>query len=136
MYKILSHTADLKIIFKGKNLKQLIDSVMEFYFNNISARIDKENLKSSEKIINIEDESFEFIVVRLINELIFFKELSLFIKDYKIIDISNNFLKIKFYLIESKDIYFIEDLKSATYHNLKMKRNKEGVFEIEVVIDL
>ena len=134
MFKTLPHTADFKVKFSGKDLKDLIHSVFDFYRNFIIySNCDEGSLKNEK--ISIEDESFEFIVVRLINELIFLKETGRMIKDYKIERVSENRLDLSIKTIDCEEISFSEGFKSATYHNLKLKRDSEGNFVLTVVID-
>ena len=131
-YKILSHTADFKIRFYGKNFSELIDSIFQFYYENLKITKKYENFE--EKIVEFEDESFEFIAVRLINELIFYKDINKFVEKYRIIEITNSILKIKLELREGI-VSFVDELKSATYYNLKLRKEKEDLI-LEIVIDV
>ncbi len=131
-YKILSHTADVKIKFYGKNFSELVDSIFQFYYENLKITKKYENFE--EKIVEIEDESFEFIAVRLINELIFYKDINKFVEKYRIIEITNSILKIKLELREGI-VSFVDELKSATYYNLKLRKEKEDLI-LEIVIDV
>jgi len=131
-YKILSHTADVKIKFYGKNFSELIDSIFQFYYENLKITKKYENFE--EKIVEFEDESFEFIAVRLINELIFYKDINKFVEKYRIIEITNSILKIKLELREGI-VSFVDELKSATYYNLKLRKEKEDLI-LEIVIDV
>ena len=131
-YLILSHTADIKIRFYGKNFKDLIDSVFTFYFDNLSINFKNENIE--EKIIEIQDESFEFLIVRLINEMIYLKEISKIIKGYKLLEINNNSLKINLKIVDA-EANFIEEFKSATYYDLKICKINDVLF-LEITIDV
>ncbi len=131
-YKILSHTADFKIKFFGKDYSELIDSVFKFYFDIL--KISEEKNSKKEEVIEILDESFEFVVVRLINELIYYKDIGKFIKDYKIISISKDRLKLEVLLFDGV-VDFKYDLKSATYYNLNLKKI-DDYFYLEMVIDV
>ncbi len=131
-YEILSHTADFKIKFFGKSYSELINSVFKFYFDILEV-FEKEDYKE-EKVIEILDESFEFIAVRLINELIFYKDIGKFIQNYEIISISEKRLKLKVILCNGV-INFKYELKSATYYNLNLKKINDCYY-LEMVIDI
>ncbi len=134
MYKVLPHTADFKVKFIGKNLNEILDSIFDFYYSFIEySHCDQKSLKI--KKISIEDESFEFIVVRLINELIFLRETNRFVKGYKIEKISENRLDLIIETIDCNEVTFSEGFKSATYHDLKLKRDSESNLVLTVVID-
>ena len=133
-FEILSHTADIKVKFYGKNFKEIIESVFIFYFHNISEINISNSGITEELIIALEDESLEFLVVRLLNELIYLKEIGKFVKDYEILELNNNLLKIKLNLIK-KEFSFIEELKSATYHDLKLEK-ENGFISVTVTIDV
>ena len=132
-FEILSHTADIKVKFYGKNFEEIIDSVFIFYYHNTEINISNFEI-TEELIIDIEDEGLEFLVVRLINELIYLKETGKFVKNYEILKLNNNLLKIKLNLIKKK-FSFIEELKSATYHDLKLEK-ENGFISIIVTIDV
>ncbi len=131
-YEILSHTADFKIKFFGKSYSELINSVFKFYFDILEV-FEEEDYKE-EKVIEILDESFEFIAVRLINELIFYKDIGKFIQNYEIISISEKRLKLKVILCNGV-INFKYELKSATYYNLNLKKINDCYY-LEMVIDI
>ncbi len=133
MFEILPHTADFKVKFAGENFPALISSVFDFYFNQtIANNCDKNEIKET---LKIEDEKFEFLVVRLINELIFYKEIGKLVKNFEIIEINENFLEINLFLSQCEFIEFKNDFKSATYHNLELK-NSNNNYELTVVIDV
>ena len=131
-YKILSHTADIKVEFIGKDYIELIDAVFQFYFDNIE--ILSQNNEISNSLIEFEDEGFEFLMVRLINELIFLKDIGKIVKSYKLIKIEKKYLKLEITLISGFG-NFKEELKSATYYQLKTKK-KGNIYYIQITIDV
>lgn len=129
-FEVIEHTADIGAKIYGASLE-------EFFYNSAYALYKLMGIsfdKISEKLkLKIEEPTIEDLLVKFLNELIFYvdtKKVAGNIKNLKIKNNKNFFLKCE---IEGKKIMKMErEIKSATYHGLKIE--KKGKFYTTVII--
>ncbi len=129
-YEILSHTADFKVRFFGKNLNEFCKAIVSFFQNEIYIiENDSVDIYSTNLINN--EENLSYFIVEILNEIIYFGE-----KNFTIMKIeektSNNF---ELSFCRHDFLEFKIELKAATYHNLKMIGNLQNI-QLEIVFDL
>lgn len=119
-YKILDHKADLKIKVFGKNKKELFENGMKAMVDYLSPTLEKEKVKRKIRVKSID---FETLLVDFLNELLYYFQTKKEV--YFEIKIKNLTEKvIEAYLFGNKIKSFSREIKAATYHNLKVKKNK------------
>lgn len=137
--KVLSHTADIRVSISARTVEKLFTNSSSCLFELLT------DTKAKPKItreIQLEAQDLEELLVFWLNELISifysFKFLPLQYK-IKINDLAN--LKILQAKIEGIDFdpynnkHIKLEIKAATYHNLKIEKNKKG-FEAQVIFDV
>jgi SHS2 domain-containing protein len=137
MFNIITdHTADIGLKERAKNLKLL--------FKKCAIKIVKLSLKKSKnrgelKKLNIllknKTISYEDLLHDFLNEIIYF----IFVKKIypvkiNIENISENKIKALIFYRKINENEIIRELKSVTYHNLKIKKKNTG-FLAEMIID-
>jgi len=136
-FEFIEHTADVGIRAFGKNEKVLFESAARALF---SLLVDRKPQPSQKKEISLEADNLEELFVRWLNELIvlFFME-NMIPATYSIVINNKGGLKrleacIKGEVCDLKGSVKME-VKAATYHNLKIKKNKQG-YVAEVILDV
>lgn len=131
-YKILDHTADLKIEFSGENFEDFLNSCAEglsdYLYDKKGERsniIYKRNFNGEDKI--------EFLI-SFLNELLYLMQQKRFVP-------SNILLKkekegyVVYFKGEKTNLKPLSEIKAATFHNLKLE--EEGnILKAQVTFDL
>lgn len=134
---ITSHTADIGIKEKAKNLKILFkkcaDKIIKLSLKN---NINNNNLKKINLFLKNKNSSYEYLLHDFLNEIIYF----IFVKKihpFKIIikNIDENGIMADFFYKKVLENEILRELKNVTYHNLKIKKSKNCYFA-EFVIDI
>lgn len=134
-FELIDHTADLGIIAYGENIKEAFSNVAYAMFSQI---IDLEKIKlNEEKQIEIEAEDLESLLVTFLNELLYHCELEKIVfKEFKITHLGDNYLKARCFgeKIDIKKSNIEKEIKSATYHLLKIEHN--DIWKVQVLFDV
>lgn len=130
-YKILDHKADFKIKIFGKSQKELFENGMKAIVDYLAPDFKKEKVKRKIKLKSI---NLETLLVDFFNELLYYfqtkKEVYFEIKIKNLTERA-----IEAYLSGNKVKRFSREIKAATYHDLKIKKEK-GFLTIEVLFDI
>ena len=133
-YKILEHKADIKIKVFGKNLEELFKNaalaMAQILKRDPKLRIHPNASKEKMKIKSL---GREILLVDFLNEILARSQINkcLYrVSSFKIQDSSIEAELIS-YPVESFD----EDIKAATYHDLKISQ-KDGRFEVVILFDI
>jgi len=133
-YKILEHKADIKIKIFGKNLEELFKNaalaMAQILKRDPKLRIHPNASKEKMKIKSL---GREILLVDFLNEILARSQINkcLYrVSSFKIQDSSIEAELIS-YPVESFD----EDIKAATYHDLKISQ-KDGRFEVVILFDI
>ncbi len=132
-FKILEHTADLKIKVFGKTKEELFKNALFAMAKALCSE------PKSQKIINrkIKNKSFnsEMLLVDFLSEVLYLsqvkKEVYFDVRFKKFSD-----TEIEGELFGKKVERFSEDIKGVTYHNLSIKQREDKIFEAIIVFDL
>jgi len=119
-YGILSHTADLKIKVFGKDKKELFANAMIGMFKEAGYMATKEIAK---KEVEVESTDLESLLIDFLNEVLYVGSVNKEIYQ-KIIYREFSDIKIRAELLGKKIKRFNLEIKSATYHNLEIKKTK------------
>jgi SHS2 domain-containing protein len=132
---VIDHTADVGIIAYGKDLKEAFANAAYGMFSliadldGVSERISRE--------VNVESSDQEALLVDWLNELLYIFDVDRIIfKRFEITDLNRNRLKAKVYgeRIDNSRHQLRTAVKAATYHMLKIERNK-GV-KVQFILDI
>ena len=133
-YKILEHKADIKIKIFGKTLEELFKNaalaMAQILKRDPKLRIHPTASKEKMKIKSL---GREILLVDFLNEILARSQINkcLYrVSSFKIQDSSIEAELIS-YPVESFD----EDIKAATYHDLKISQ-KDGRFEVVILFDI
>jgi len=134
LVKQIPHTSDLGIFISSKTLDGLFkDAVKGFLI--LVGRVSREKANTKKKKLKIEGQSTEEILVSLLNELIslfYFKRL--YPEKIESIKIQQNKISSEILFSKIKDFSNIREIKSATFHNLKIEKNR--FFKTTVFFDV
>ena len=134
IFEILEHQTDLKIKAFGKNLKEVFRNSMIAMVESMRPEIDFSFKKTFQRKIKIKSFDLDSLLVDFLNEILYLIQTNKEI--YKKIE----FLKFKKFEIEA-NLYgekvkrFGLEIKAATYHDLEIKRTKDGWYAI-VLFDI
>lgn len=131
-YKILEHTADLKIQANGSDLAELFSNMalgmMTYKYQGTSnkVQITKENVR-------LKAQDVESLLVDWLSELLYLSDtnnLAYTKFDFKKISETELEAKVYGFKAEAKD-----DIKAVTYHQLEVKKTDEG-WQAIVIFDI
>ena len=134
--QILNHTADYCVAIKAESLEDLLTGGLEAVTGYCAP--DKPSVLTDQKKyrIEIEDDNLEDFFVRFLNEILFIMEDNGVII-YNIFYEHLSLCKLKAYVtaVGKENIVLSGEIKSATYHNLKVE-NKGDYIEATVLFDV
>ena len=139
-YELLEHQADLKIKIFGKTKEQLFANALFAMTENIRPKI-KRPIEITEQEIKIEASNLLILLVDFLNEVLYLTQINN--KAYfniKSINLSKSSslkkVRIKTKLIGKDVLSFEQDIKAATYHNLKFYQTQHNNWEAIVLFDI
>jgi SHS2 domain-containing protein len=131
-FEVLSHTADLKIKFYGKDKKDLFKNALLGMQSFLKAK-EKESGQSIREII-LEADDLESLLFEFLSEINYFNEAKREIfKGVEFEEFSDKSLKGKLFFKKVESFGLI--IKGVSYHSLEIKRKKDGSWEGIVLLD-
>jgi SHS2 domain-containing protein len=134
-FELIDHTADVGIIAYGKDLKEAFANAAYGMFSLI-ADLGRVNERISREV-DVESLDQEALLVDWLNELLYLFDVDRIIfRRFEITDLNRNRLKAKVYgeMIDTSRHHLKTAVKAATYHMLKIERNK-GV-KVQFILDI
>jgi len=133
-FKILPHTADLKIQVYGKTREELFKNALLGMASALRAKIKDKKLKIKNKV-KIKSLDLPALLVDFLSEALYLSQVN---KEsyYDVIFKKFTDTEIKGELIGQKVERFGEDIKAVTYHGLEIKQNKNGILELTILFDI
>jgi SHS2 domain-containing protein len=133
-YKYIDHTADLGIEVYGKTLEELFINIGKAIFETqISGKVEE----ITERKIKLKSESLEDLFIDWCRELLYNFTVNEFIpKTYKL-SVSNFSLKAHLFgqNFNNKKHKVRLEIKNPTYHNLQIKKTKQG-YQATIIFDV
>ncbi len=130
-YEVLSHTADLRIKVYGKDEKELFSNALLAMSESMKPEFTEEKAKREIEVNSLDKAA---LLVDFLNEVIYLSQANKEVFfDVEFSEFSETALRAK--ISGKKARRFGEDIKAATYHNLKIKK-KDDFFEAEVLFDI
>lgn len=133
-YKILGHTADVRLQVEGKDLKELFtDSLLGMM--RILGPEEVKGVKESRRRIAVSSVDKTALLVDFLNEALFNSE------KYREFYVAADFKAISDTRLEAelrarRAASFAEDIKAATYHEASIVKNSKGFLETGIVFDI
>ncbi|MFH1310915.1 MAG: archease [Nanoarchaeota archaeon] len=134
-FKFLEHTADVKFQAFGKNLPEVFENCV-LALSNILSNNDK--IKSvKKKTINIEGGDDKKFLYNLLEEVIYLLDAEDFITSKAKVNFDEKVrqLRVIFYGDDSKKYKSLNQVKSPTYNDMFIKKQKNK-FTAQVVLDV
>jgi SHS2 domain-containing protein len=135
-YKIIDHTADMGLIIYGSDMEKLFSNAA---FSVFSLIVEPESIiPKLQRYVRVSAENYESLLIEWLNELIYlFDAEHILFNSFQIRNLSNNQLIAICYgeLVDRLRHNIKREVKAATYHMLKIDRQKSG-YKAEVIFDL
>ena len=136
-YEYLEHTADMGLLVRGQSLSELLKNAAQGLFETIAVVDTVDETESIE--IQLTAESVEELFVAWLDELIFRHETEeIFFKRANIHRCSETEMFATVYgesvNFDKHEVY--TEIKSVTYHQLKVEQKPDGSWHAQVIFDL
>jgi SHS2 domain-containing protein len=134
-FEIFDHTADIGIIAYGVDLKQAFANAARGLFSIITSLGDID--EALHRDIELSAADAESLLVDWLNELVYYFDTeSILFKRFDIIELNNHHLKARGYgeKVDSARHKLKTGVKAATYHMLKIEKNKG--YRVRVIFDI
>lgn len=133
-FEMLSHTADIGIIAYGKTQAELFENAAIGMFSLITPLE-----KVSEKIlisVSIDAHDNEELLITFLNELLYYYSTKkVLFKRFDILKISETHLDVNISGEQISAHQISNDIKAATYHNLKIEKTASGC-KTQIIFDV
>lgn len=136
-YEYLEHTADMGLLVRGQSLSELLKNAAQGLFETIAVVNTVDETESIE--IQLTAESVEELFVAWLDELIFRHETEeIFFKRAVIHSCSETEMSAAVYgeLVNFDKHEVYTEIKSVTYHQLKVEQKPDGSWHAQVIFDL
>ncbi|RKU37593.1 protein archease [Candidatus Poribacteria bacterium] len=136
-YEYLEHTADMGLLVRGQSLPELLKNAAQGLFETIAV---VDTIDETETIeIQLTAESVEELFVAWLDELIFRHETEeIFFKRANIHRCNETEMSAAVYgepvNFDKHEVY--TEIKSVTYHQLKVEQKPDGSWHAQVIFDL
>ncbi len=133
-YEILEHKADIKIKVLGSSLEELFKNAAGVMAEILYKNLKTKNLKLA-KILITKSADREILLVDFLNDILGESQINQAVyPGVKFVEFRDNYLEaeIRGYPIKRFD----EDIKAATYHDLNIRQNENGIWEAVILFDV
>ena len=135
-FQILPHTADLRLKVYGKDLPELFGNaalgLAHVLYKDAEKKI--KLARGAEKIV-VEADGAETLLVSFLNQILSLSNINKKVyPKVKVLYFSPQKLEAQFSGITVDG--FDEDIKAVSYHEVKIEKSKEGIFETTIVLDI
>ena len=132
-YTFIEHTADIKFHLIGKTINDLFEQCVLAISEVISRGNRIKSIKK--KIVSISAQDRESLLYQFIDHIIYLLDAEYFIVSKAKVLIEKNKLKATLFGDDSKNYDDLDQIKAATYAEMKLKRSSIG-WETDVVLDV
>ncbi len=135
-YKILPHTADLRLKVYGKNLPELFENaalgLARVLYKDAERKI---KLSRGAEKISVEADGTETLLVAFLNQILALSNINKKVyPKVKILYFSPQKIEAQISGVPTEG--FDEDVKAISYHGLKIEKKRDKFFEMVVVLDI
>jgi len=133
-YKILPHTADIRVQAFGKTKEELFLNAMRGMKDVLKPKVQSPKSKVTRRI-KIKSLDLNSLLVDFLSEVLYLSQVNQEVyNDIKFTTL--NVVNLEGELVGNEVESFGEDIKAVTYHGLEIKRNKKGLWEGIVLFDI
>lgn len=133
-YKILEHTADIRMAVQGRTLEELFSDALAGMASILKSQ-NASDKKQVERAISLEAPDTTALLIDFLNETLRLaqtnKESYTQVEFKKILPQSLE-ANLRGFKVQS----FEEDIKAVTYHEAEVKRKKDGIWETNIIFDI
>lgn len=131
-FEMLEHTADIRMLVKGKNLKELFREALR----GMAEILKKGSVnKKIKREISTESPDKNALLIDFMNEVLYQSQINKEVyADVKFLEFSETKLKAEIYGAAVEN--FDEDIKAVTYHEAEIKQNEKGEWETIIIFDV
>ncbi|HSV31875.1 MAG TPA: archease [Atribacteraceae bacterium] len=136
-FEILDHTADIGIVARGRDLKELFANAARGMFS-VMTDLDRVN-GGFDLEVSVEGNDYEDLLVTWLNELLYVYEVkSAILGNFLITDLGRHSLKalVRGEPIDLRKHTINREIKACTYYEARVGKNAEGFWEAQVYFDL
>jgi SHS2 domain-containing protein len=135
-YELLEHTADIRIRVKAKDLKELFKTVALAMFDIIAEKKNSHTAHPEKINIAQQADNLEELFINWLNELLSLSATKeLIFSDFQINKLDEHALELVAVGEDIRNYKVHTEIKAATYHALKLEKNKSG-WQAEVIFDV
>jgi len=132
-YKILPHIADVKIQAFGKTKKELFSNALKGMIAVLRPEIQETDKR--QRKIGVASADLNSLLADFLSETLYLIQTNKEVYDeVKFANFSDT--KLEGELSGKSVARFGEDIKGVTYHDLKVKKNEDGIWEATVLFDI
>ncbi len=133
-YKILEHTADIRMLVQGGSLKELFSDAVLGMMKILKSDIDNRG-KEVQRTISVEAMDTTALLIDFLSEVLLAVQINKEI--YNKVNFKNfSEQSLKAVLIGKAAQSLNEDIKAVTYHEAEIKKNEDGIWETKIVFDV
>lgn len=133
-FKILEHTADLKIRAFGKTKQELFSNALKGMFSVLGATVNNKQ-ETINKRVKINSSDIDALLVDFLSEALYQSNINKEVYSRAEFEkFSDTELEAVIYGQKYEELG--EEIKAVTYHGLDIRQNKSGVWEVEVLFDI
>lgn len=132
-YKILSHTADLRLEVYGKTMEELFTNAAEALARVLVPEVKEKISTGLKEKLEIESININILLVDFLNEILAKSQIEKAVFFLEKIKITGN--KLTAELTGIRVDKFEEDVKAVTYHEVNIKKEDE-IFRTKLIMDI
>ncbi|NCO11782.1 archease [Candidatus Pacearchaeota archaeon CG_4_9_14_0_2_um_filter_39_13] len=133
-YEFFEHASEIKFRAYGRTIERAFENTA-LAISDILSRGDKVEPAGVKKI-EIEGENNESLLYDFIDELIYLLDAEHFIVAKAIVKIQGKKLEAKVFGDDALKYPGMDSIKAATYSEMHVKQNKDGNWEVQIVVDV
>lgn len=133
-YKILEHTADVRMIVQADSLEKLFSEAVYGMMKIIEPKVDNKK-EVIERTISLEALDTTALLIDFLNEVLLATHIHKEVYNEVIFkSLSERSLEAKLSGFIAKSLG--EDIKAVTYHEAEVKKKKDGIWETMLIFDI
>lgn len=133
-FEILEHTSELKIRAFGKTKEELFLNMMKGMALSLRPKVKSKNEKVK-RAIQVESQDIDALLVDFLSEVLYLTQVNREV--YSEVNFSKfSDTELEGEISGKKAESFGEDIKAVTYHGAEMKKNKDGLYQVDIIYDI
>lgn len=133
-YKMLEHTADVRIFVQGDSLEELFLDAVYGMMEILKPKFDNQK-QGTQRAITLEAADITALLIDFLNEVLLASQINKEAYDeviFKILSLRSLEAILRGVAVSSFD----EDIKAVTYHEAEIRRTEDGKWETMIIFDI